>query len=197
MKPSYHLAMFGVEAAPARSNRSFDTDAQVLPCASRSPVNSNVKRPHFLMRITIDSLDPNDEKRIGFTPMPSYAVSFSGSLISGTARFVPASEAPMLCVGEVFDVEVSQERISEFEVLQNRATLEPLAMRPEANGFIVHGVVSSVQPVNEPSGQQCIVVVAGEAQFFLSRTEIGDIDLSVGNAVRFIAHDVSLWDEAI
>jgi hypothetical protein len=149
------------------------------------------------MRIIIDGLDPSDEKRIGFTSMPSYAASFSSSLVSGTARFVPASDTPMLCVGEVFDVEVSQEMISEFEVLQSSSILESVAMRPQANGFIVHGVVSSIEPINEPPGQQCIVVVAGEAHFFLSRTEIGDIDLSVGDAVRFIAHDVALWDAAI
>jgi hypothetical protein len=149
------------------------------------------------MRITIDGLDLNDEKRIGFTLMPSYAASFSSKLLSGTARFVPASDTPMLCVGEVFDVEISQEEISEFEVLRTSAISESVAMRPQANGFIVHGVVSSIEPVSEPPGQQCVVVVAGEAGFFLSRTEIGDIDLSVGDAVRFIAHDVALWDEAI
>lgn len=149
------------------------------------------------MRIIIDSLDLSDEKRIGFMSMPSYAASFSSKLVSGTARFVPASDTPMLCVGQVFDVEVSQEKISEFEVLQSSAISESVAMRPQANGFIVHGVVSSIESVSEPPGQQCIVVVAGEAGFFLSRTEIGNIDLSVGDAVRFIAHDVALWDEAI
>lgn len=149
------------------------------------------------MRITIDSLDTSDEKRLGYTAMPSYAVSFRSALISGNARFVPASETPMLCVGEVVDVEISQERISEFEVFQSGATLESVVARSQVNGFIVHGVVSSVRSVNEPIGQQCIIVTAGEAQFFLSKTEIGGLNLPIGTAVCFVAHDVALWDVAI
>jgi hypothetical protein len=149
------------------------------------------------MRITIDSLNLVGEKRIGFTPMPSFLVAFRSSVVSGRARFVPASETPMLCVGEIFDVEISQEKISGFEVLARDSVSQLVAMYPQANGFMVNGVVSSIQPVSEPAGQQSICINAGEAQFFVSRTEIGSVALSVGDAVRFIAHDVSLWDEAI
>lgn len=166
-------------------------------CSAIAPFMASLIEHVGHMRITIDDLDVVDMKRVGFTELSSFPVAFRSSVISGYARFVPAADTPESCIGKVFDVEINQERISDFEVLKSTFTARSVSVCVEANRFAVYGIVSTIHSVSEPAGEQVIYISAGEALFAVTKTEIGGVTLSVGDVVRFVAHDVTLWDEAI
>lgn len=135
---------------------------------------------------------------IGCMRMPSYLVQFRAQSISGTARFVPSLECPQHCVGQTFDVEVNQESVTDFEVLVCAPQLEAtITALPTPGDYLVHGTVTSVLHIQEPQGSFLVSIVAGDAHFTLSSCETGLSNLTKGNAVAFIAHDLSFWDEAI
>lgn len=132
---------------------------------------------------------------IGCMRMPSYLVQFRAQSISGTARFVPSLECPQHCVGQTFDVEVNQESVTDFEVLVC-AQMAAITALTTPGDYLVHGTVTSVFH-QEPQGAFLVGIVAGDAHFTLSSCETGLSNLTKGNAVAFIAHDLSFWDEAI
>jgi hypothetical protein len=149
------------------------------------------------MRITIKAIDEDSVQALGYTPTPSYAVEFTSTAINGQARFVPASGSANDCVGQVFDVEVNQERVSAFKMAEGKPFVEAVTSLPEKGSFHVQGVVVSVVPLSEPVGNEVASVSAGEALFMLTSEELGGAKLIVGERITFVAHELSLWDEAI
>lgn len=101
--------------------------------------------------------------------MPSFRVQFRGAKFGGAARFVPASQLADAEPGTKFDVEISQ----------------------------VCGILSSIEYFSEPANNQYTNVVAGDALFGLALRDIGALRPAIGAAVKFVVHDVTLWDEAI
>jgi hypothetical protein len=63
--------------------------------------------------------------------------------------------------------------------------------------FKVHGTVCHVSFPPEPVGNRITYVQAGDAEFFLTLQDIGDLRPETGTTVEFIVHDLSMWDEAI
>ena len=134
--------------------------------------------------------------RLGYMQLPSFPIRFSSSVANGLALFVPASGEAQGCAGQTFDVEINQEKVSALE----RASLESvdsIVALPEPNAFKVSGRVISAVSMAEPVDNEIISVKAGEAIFTLSRNELGGVKLALGECVTFIAHTLSLWDEAI
>lgn len=134
--------------------------------------------------------------RLGYTKLPSFPVQFSSSVVNGLALFVPASGEGRGCASQSFDVEINQEKVSKLK-RGGLDSVESVAALPEANAYEVSGKVISVVPIGEPEGHEVITVQAGEAIFTLSWDELGGVKLSLGERVTFIAHTLSLWDEAI
>ena len=134
---------------------------------------------------------------LGYTPMPSYAVTFTSHSVRGEARFVPASGDASDCVGQSFDVEINQERVTALTAVGHGTFAESIVALPERGAFRVHGVVTSVIPLAEPAGAEVITVAARGALFTLGGKELGGMRPSLGEMVAFTAHEVSLWDEAI
>lgn len=148
------------------------------------------------MHIRIESIDVASVLPIGLTQLPSFRVCFNSSLIKGVARFVPASGIAENCVTREFDVEVSQESITGFEV--SHISMSPSMTTTKWDGvFKVCGIVVGLSTNSEPPGSQLTHVQAGDAHFVLDLHDIGEVRPNVGDTVTFFANDVSLWDEAI
>jgi hypothetical protein len=148
------------------------------------------------MRITIEALDANSVQMLGYTPAPSYVVTFASSSFNGEARFVPASNDARSCIGQSFDVEVSQERVTELMAV-TRDHPESVVALPKTCAFQVHGVVISIVPITEPAGTEIVTIEANGALFTLAGQDLDGMKLSLGKMVSFTAHDLSLWDEAL
>jgi hypothetical protein len=148
------------------------------------------------MRITVESIDAKAMDRLGFTQIPSFPVRFSSAVVSGTARFVPASSEAQHCAGQSFDVEINQEKVTNLERISSESG-ESVVARTEPGVYQVSGRVSSVVPLGEPEGSEVVTVAAGEAMFTLSSEELGSMKLLLGERVSFVVHTLSLWDEAI
>jgi hypothetical protein len=148
------------------------------------------------MRITIERIDTSAMETRGYMQLPSFPVHFRSTTVSGNARFIPASSELQQCVGQSFDVEINQEAVTEFEVSKCGGVDEAVVALPEQAAFRVHGVVTSVIQLSEPEGEQVITVKAKEAFFTLTQADVRDTQLSTGEVVSFVVHEVSLWDEA-
>ena len=150
------------------------------------------------MRITVESIDQRGERRLGCMQLPSFPVQFSSATFSGKARFVPAGSDWQRSIGQTFEVEINQENITNFEVLEASVLQETsVTAQTQPGDFRVCGVVIAIVSIAEPDGEQIITVKAGDALFNLTRTELRIAHLSEGSAVAFTVHDMSLWDEAI
>jgi len=74
---------------------------------------------------------------------------------------------------------------------------ESVVALDESEAFQVFGIVTAVMPLSEPPGNVILSVASGEAIFTLDRCDLGETELYVGEKVAFVAHELSLWDEAI
>lgn len=148
------------------------------------------------MKITVESIDVSAMENLGFTQLPSFPVRFSSEVVNGVARFVPASGEVQRCAGESFDVEINQENVTHLKRIRSEL-VESVVALTEPGVFQVSGRVSSVVSLGEPEGSEVVTVSAGEATFTLSSEELGSMKLSLGEKVSFVAHALSLWDEAI
>lgn len=148
------------------------------------------------MKITIDEIDSKSLQLIGFANLPSFIVHFRASTFDGIARFVPACDAPNECAGRQFTVEIAQESITDFRVLElpRDASIESLAA---AGSFRVFGTVSFVLTPLEPVDSRFTFVRAGDATFTLGTHDTCGIQPDVGSWVTFIVDGMSFWDEAI
>lgn len=149
------------------------------------------------MRITVETIDAGSMQLLGYTPMPSYVVVFAANAFRGQARFVPALEDANRCLGQVFDVEVNQERVTALQTIGALAFSASVHALSECCAFHVQGVVTHVAYLSEPAGVPLVVVSACGADFMLGRAELGDMKLSMDERVSFVAHGLSLWDEAL
>ena len=149
------------------------------------------------MRITVEAIDANSMRPLGYTPIPSFMVKFTSPIVRGEARFVPASGNACGCAGQFFDVEVNQDLVTALGVVTHGPSIESVTALPESGAFQVQGVVTSIVPLAEPAGAQVITVSADGALFTLGSEELGGMKLSLGERVTFTAHGLSLWDEAI
>ena len=130
--------------------------------------------------------------------LPSFPVQFHSSLFSGQAMFVPASGDWKHCLGQSFEVEIDQEKVTGFKVLETSSLLAPLITAiTETGDFQVFGTVIVVASIAEPDGEQIITVKAGDAHFTFPKSELQISRLSEGDAVAFTVHEMSLWDTAI
>lgn len=148
------------------------------------------------MKIIIDSIDSASMRLIGYTPQPSFMVYFRGAAFSGVARLVPALDRPEDSVGMAFMVEISQESVSQFAVLDHAASSGVDAL-DKPGSFMVTGVIHYQSVPGDPQAQRSASVLAGEAQLELTEREMTGLWPDIGSVVRFVAHDVSLWDEAL
>lgn len=149
------------------------------------------------MDITIEGIDANAMKPLGFTQLPSYPVQFSSEMVCGSARFVPFGDDVQEYLGRTLYVELSQERVTGVERLEP-GHRERAVRALEARGtFQVTGAVGSVHSVAEPHGTVTVSVAAGAAQFLLSDKDFPGLSLQEGDTVTFRVHGLSLWDEQI
>jgi hypothetical protein len=148
------------------------------------------------VHIVIDSIDRYSSALRGSTPTPSFKVRFSSQTFGGTARLVPASGIADAKIGTEFEVEIAQESVTGFRVSEMPATLgvEPLSTPGD---FKVRGTVRHVSFPSEPVGNRITYVQAGDAEFFLTLQDIGDLRPEMETTVEFIVHDLLMWDEAI
>lgn len=149
------------------------------------------------MRITIESIATKAVQHIGYTRIPGYPVQFSSLDIKGGALFVPKTANVEGCVGQSFYVEIGQERVTNLERVAHEGNAEAVVALSEFGAFCVCGTVTSVVPLDEPEGNQVVTIAAGEAVFTLCQEDLGSVKLVQGEKVAFVAHEVSLWDEAI
>lgn len=148
------------------------------------------------MLITINSVDSNALQRIGSMQFPSFPVQFSAAALTGRARFVPSSGDAEGLVGQSFQVEIEQGRVTDLRRVGVEAEPKVIALA-EPGSFQVCGIVRAVVPLGETDGSVLVSVVAGEAVFTLCQDDLRGMALSQGERVTFTAHEVSLWDEAI
>ncbi len=148
------------------------------------------------MKIIIEKIDGESVLPIGFAKLPSFLVNFRSSSFSGIARFVPASGRPENCEGCEFEVEIAQDSITEFCIIEGIVT--PSVEIMDATGsFKVCGVISSVMALTDPIGGQFTFVAVNDALFTLTNNDMSNLRPDVGTSVAFIVHDMSFWDEAI
>jgi hypothetical protein len=147
------------------------------------------------MNVVIDDIE-SAVKLIGFMKMPSYRVNFSSAIFGGIARFVPASGVPEQCMGSEFSVEIAQESVTNFRIL-NDPVSEGIDSTGEEGCFHVRGIVHAVMDCSEPPGNRITYAAVGDAIFTLTLDDTGGLRPNEGTAVEFIAHDISLWDDAI
>ena len=148
------------------------------------------------MRITIETIDTASEQKLGHMQVPSFLVHFRSSVVNGQARFVPAERKYQRSANRVFDVEINQESVTGFRLVEREELREGVVSLPEPGAFRVRGVVSSVLPISETEGNVLVSVDAGGALFHLERADLCNSIPSEGDAVAFDVHEVSLWDEA-
>lgn len=150
------------------------------------------------MRVTIENINPHEERRLGCTQLPSFPTEFISSVVTGTAWFVPASGDGHGWIGQALEVEINQEKVSGFEILKSPVlAAPPITALPQFATFRVRGLVGLVTPIAQPEGEQMITVQAGEALFTFTKLELGGAKIIEGIPVAFTVHDLSLWDEAI
>ena len=154
------------------------------------------------MLITVESVDPGEERKLGYTPMPGFLVHFSSSIVTGWAWFVPASGDREALKGQSFGVEINQESISDFEIASPSEVQNPgVVALPQRGCFQVHGTVASVDffnaAFNKPANERVIEIKAGDAYFHATKSACGIVNLAKDQAVTFKVNDMWLWDEAI
>ncbi len=149
------------------------------------------------MRITVTSIDTGSQVRLGSMQMPSFAAHFESPNVSGSAWFVPASGQGSDYVGQTLDVEISQEAVTQFALEVDRSSAPCVEPASAPRTYRVVGVVTSVVPLEEPAGEAIFTVSVGDAAFTLERDDLGHARPAEGMKVSFLAHELSLWDEAI
>ena len=150
------------------------------------------------MRITIKEIDLASSQLMGNIKAPGYRVRFTSSLATGSAIFVPACSASESIRGESFDVEVNQEGIERFAVEPNSFPREVQITSTEREGdYEIVGVITSIVPRGDNARKAIITISVGDALFVIDSDEIGANYPEEGDWVRFVAREVSLWDEAI
>lgn len=145
------------------------------------------------MRIVIDDIDSASMRPIGHAGQPSFAVSFRSAAFGGVASLVPAVERAEECVGQEFMVEITQGAVTHFGVL-DAPELSAVEAQDTPGSFRVVGTIESQS--GDRGAQGFSFIMAGEACFCLSEEEMGGLWPEPGSTVSFIAHDVTLWDEA-
>ncbi|MDQ1815545.1 hypothetical protein RBA41_19785 [Massilia sp. CCM 9210] len=148
------------------------------------------------MNITIEEIDSASMRLIGYTPQPSFVVHFRSAAFSGIARLVPALERADDCLGMEFHVEITQGSVTQFGVL-DQAAMNAVEALDTPGSFKVTGMLESQSVPSDPSAQRHAFIMAGEACFCLSEEEMGGLWPEPGSRVAFVAHDVSLWDDAL
>ena len=150
------------------------------------------------MRVLIESLDRDEVRHIGFTPMPAYRVVFSAGTLRAGAWFVPSAEDASTFVGQTCDVEVNHERVSALMHLSPSKPCQHMFVpMAEFGCFQVRGKVISATPKNDLGGEPFAFVRAADAHIGLGSDDLAGVDLTEGDCVAFCVHDVSLWDEAL
>jgi hypothetical protein len=147
------------------------------------------------MNIVIDTIE-STVKLIGFTKMPSFRIHFNSAIFGGIARFVPASGIPDQCKGSLFSVEICQEYVTDFRIL-DQANLARVDSTGEDGCFHVCGAIHAVMDCSEPVGNRITYVAVGDAIFTLTLADTRGLKPNEGTVVDFIVHDISLWDDEI
>jgi hypothetical protein len=149
------------------------------------------------MRIIVTSIEAGPQVRLGTTQLPAFPAHFKSEGFAGSAWFVPASGQGADYIGQTLDVEISQEAVSQFALEDDREDEVGVEPASTSRTYKVVGLVTSIVPLEEPPGEAIFTVSIGDAEFTLARSELGHVLPAKGSKVSFIAHDLSLWDEAI
>ncbi len=154
------------------------------------------------MLITIDRIIPGEERTLGYMRYPSVLVGFTSSVMTGSAWFVPASDDRQGIVGQSFGVEINQESVSAFKVVeQSEDQSHSVIPLPIRSCFQVCGIVTSVDVFNmaykNPEYDPVIQIRVGDAHFFTTKAACGLDVPTNGQTVIFNANELSLWDEAL
>ena len=149
-----------------------------------------------MLQVTIDEIQPEGIKPLGYTSLPSYPVRFRSSLCSGWARFVPFGDDPLAYVDEELLTEVSQECTSQFLYCctTDAAAMTPL---PTRGDYRIRGTIAAIHSISDPPDGFSAAISIGAATILLSHLDTERWFLSVGATIEFTAHEVSLWDEEI
>jgi hypothetical protein len=147
------------------------------------------------MQIFIDIVSAVKPEAIGYTKMPSYPVHFKSLGFEGWAKFVPFGENPKDYLNKELEVEIAYESIVGLHLCQRRQQkVVPLSKR---FGYHVCGEVITISHHSEPAGNRTIYVSAGDADFALNFSDIGNLEASKGDMLEFEVHGLALWDEMI
>lgn len=148
------------------------------------------------MKITIEDIDSASMRPIGHSQYPSFVARFRSVPFSGVARLVPAVDDPKDCVGLELGVEITQGSVTDFQVIGLPAIVGADALETPAS-FKVCGILESQSPPSETGEGRYAFIAVGEASFCLSEEEMGGMWPEPESIVSFVAHDVTLWDEAL
>jgi hypothetical protein len=147
------------------------------------------------MKISIAGIETRTATPIGHTKMNSYPVHFKSAMFEGLARFVPGGEDLETYLNREIEVEISHEKISGLRTVNSlEHQVTPLT---QVFGYHVRGEVKLITPHSEPAGNRTTYIVAGDAVFALTLSDIGAVRPREGETVEFDVHGLSLWDELI
>jgi hypothetical protein len=149
------------------------------------------------VQITVTDLEVESARLMGNIRALGYRVTFTSSLATGTATFVPAGTASADLEGTTCWVEINQETIENFTLLSSANRYEPrLTALPESGDFEVVGKITSIVRGDGTESVAILTISVADASFTLTSDDVGS-GYREGDFVTFIARDVSLWDEAI
>jgi hypothetical protein len=149
------------------------------------------------MQVIVTQINPEHSILRGNMRVPSFLAQFDSAGFSGSAWFVPASGSSSDCLGQRLDVELSHERITQVSLEGGQGFETRVKPLPTPGTYHVAGTVSSVVPLEEPTGEAIVSVSAGDATFTLTIAELRGIKPALGTHLSFLVHDLSLWDEAL
>ena len=149
------------------------------------------------MRITIERIDMNGAKPIGNMQIQSFPFEFTSGVVDGQARFVPVGSEVQRCASQSYHVEINQEWVTDFKLVKTFDFRPAVFPESEPGTYRAYGVATTVLPLASSEANEVVTVAVLDACFTLTQAEFGSTKLSVGDAVSFLPHEVSLWNEAI
>ncbi|NHZ91459.1 hypothetical protein F2P45_20975 [Massilia sp. CCM 8733] len=148
------------------------------------------------MIITTEDIDSASMRPVGYAQLPSFVARFRSVPFSGVARLVPAYDNPRDCLDLELGVQITQGSVTDFRVIGLPAIVGADALDIPGS-FKVCGILESQSPPSETGEGRYAFIAVGEASFCLSEQEMGGMWPEPESIVSFVAHDVTLWDEAL
>jgi len=144
------------------------------------------------MWITINTLDLQHPRSVAEGEAVGYWGEFDSELGGGKALIV-LNTAPQENTGRQVFAQVSQTSSSDFQHLpcgKHDPRLEALECQGD---YRVTGQVVGVLWADEDPQNALVEIIAGPCRFSVPLAEIGSADLDFGQALSFIAHQLTFW----